>query len=287
MSESARSVLASTLMDVLHNQAPRCVHAVRPGGRPPTGSQCFALPRLMVVLSGHSITETSSPAGPQTIEAQSQDAIFTCPQAWTRGVWRAEHNLLAIVCHQGFTRFLRFNTDHRGRVINNSKRWYHTHRDTSPPLAETFRAMTVASERGSGPGDPVLVHLAQAALQLALEELQRDRDHSDDTGADLLRGIRAWIEEHGHEDCSRNAIAKRFGVHPNHLSRLVRLHANCRFIDLITEIRLDRAAALLAYSTMSVAEIATELGFSSSTYLIRRFRDRFGTTPGLYRKQVT
>lgn len=52
----------------------------------------------------------------------------------------------------------------------------------------------------------------------------------------------------------------------------------------ILERRLDRAAdRLAADATISITTVAFDLGFNDSAYFTRCFRQRFGTTPSLYR----
>lgn len=52
----------------------------------------------------------------------------------------------------------------------------------------------------------------------------------------------------------------------------------------ILERRLDRAAdRLAADATISITAVAFDLGFNDSAYFTRCFRQRFGTTPSLYR----
>lgn len=282
----ARSQLQATLVAALAGGAPERVHAVRPGGRPPRGAQSFPLPRLMLTLAGRHLLDASAPSGPRAVECRGGDALFTCPQAWTRPAWRARHRFFAIVCHHGFTRYLQFATDARGAVDQGSRRWFHTAADTRPALAETLRALTVASAREVGPDDDALRGLARGAFHLAVEELAAAADLPADPGEALLRRLRAWLDERVGEDCGRDRAARELGVHPNHLSRLVRRHADCRYVDLVAETRLHRAAGLLAHSDMGVAEIAGSLGFGTSTWLIRRFKAHFGVTPGRYRSDV-
>ena len=53
--------------------------------------------------------------------------------------------------------------------------------------------------------------------------------------------------------------------------------------EYIRELRLNHAAGLLAETTLPVDEIARRVNFCNSSYLIRLFRARFGTTPLRYR----
>jgi two-component system response regulator YesN len=60
--------------------------------------------------------------------------------------------------------------------------------------------------------------------------------------------------------------------------------AGMTFIDYLTHTRISQAARLLLGSQSSVAEIATQVGFSDQSYLTRQFRKSFGCSPRDYRK---
>lgn len=53
-------------------------------------------------------------------------------------------------------------------------------------------------------------------------------------------------------------------------------------IELITAIRMQKACALLKEGQLTIAEIAEQTGFQTSSYFITAFKKSFGTTPGKY-----
>ncbi len=55
--------------------------------------------------------------------------------------------------------------------------------------------------------------------------------------------------------------------------------------EYVTALRLQRAVFLLRTTENTVAEIASQCGFTSSNYFIRAFGKRIGTTPLRYRRQ--
>lgn len=56
--------------------------------------------------------------------------------------------------------------------------------------------------------------------------------------------------------------------------------------QFITQIRLDMAGYLLTCSTLSLEEIACQLGFSSQYHLSKAFKAHFAVTPIRYRKYI-
>jgi AraC-like DNA-binding protein len=53
--------------------------------------------------------------------------------------------------------------------------------------------------------------------------------------------------------------------------------------DFIVEARLNRARQLLLESTLSVSQIADELGYEDVFFFSRQFKERTGRTPTEYR----
>lgn len=72
-----------------------------------------------------------------------------------------------------------------------------------------------------------------------------------------------------------------------HLSRLFTRHLGMGFRDLVRELRMQKATALLGNSLLSVKEIAAQLGFAHSTEFDRQFKQSFGLTPTEWRAKQT
>jgi transcriptional regulator GlxA family with amidase domain len=56
--------------------------------------------------------------------------------------------------------------------------------------------------------------------------------------------------------------------------------------ELLRDLRLNRAAALLSSSRRPVASIASQVGYESRSHFSRLFKDRFGVDPTTYRRDV-
>lgn len=56
--------------------------------------------------------------------------------------------------------------------------------------------------------------------------------------------------------------------------------------QFITKLRIEKAKELLAQTNLPVKEIAAQVGFALSSYLIRTFREAVGQTPAVYRRHT-
>jgi AraC family transcriptional regulator len=108
------------------------------------------------------------------------------------------------------------------------------------------------------------------------------RDVSAFPRAQLAR-IESFIEEHLDQPISVAALAGRVNLSVWHFVRRFRASHGLSPHAFIVERRLTRALSLLAQSSLSIAEIALEIGMTHS-HFSRSFSNRFGVSPRDYRR---
>ena len=79
-------------------------------------------------------------------------------------------------------------------------------------------------------------------------------------------------------------LAADMGLSRVQLYRKVKALTGCTPVDLLRKARLAQAQRLLQESTLSVSEIAYQVGFASPSYFTKCYKDEFGTVPGEVRK---
>lgn len=92
------------------------------------------------------------------------------------------------------------------------------------------------------------------------------------------------LERHYSEGLDIDTLASMVGAHRNAVSEAFREVHGCSVFTWIREQRMKRACEWLTRSSMSVSEIATELGFSSSGNFATAFKDRYNFTPRDFRR---
>lgn len=81
-------------------------------------------------------------------------------------------------------------------------------------------------------------------------------------------------------------LAEWLGCAGDYLSHLHKKATGEALASFITRVRLERALELLAETRLSVKEVSWACGFSSESYFIRKFKERYGETPAA-RRAVT
>ena len=70
------------------------------------------------------------------------------------------------------------------------------------------------------------------------------------------------------------------------VSRLFKADGTGSFLDYVHGLRIAKAEELLREGTLSVADVATSVGYGNALTMTRAFKRYVGTTPGAYRGEA-
>jgi AraC family transcriptional regulator len=159
-----------------------------------------------------------------------------------------------------------------------------------PLIAQIGRLLTAELEFDRA-GSRLFVDSLTIALSIHLLRHYSDWQQplrEDDCGlpSSKLQQAIAYINDHLTEDLTISAIANQLGLSPYYFSRLFKQSMGIPPYKYVMERRIDRSQRLLKMTSLSVAEIAKKVGFSSQNQLTVQFRQFTGTTPTNYRKQL-
>jgi len=92
-----------------------------------------------------------------------------------------------------------------------------------------------------------------------------------------------YMRQHLGRDLTRDEVARAAGASPGHLSELMKERTGRSFVDLLRDLRVEKACHLLAHTDDSLSDIALACGFCDQSYFSRVFRSSRGMTPRQYR----
>ncbi|MGA8099412.1 MAG: AraC family transcriptional regulator [Candidatus Cybelea sp.] len=98
-----------------------------------------------------------------------------------------------------------------------------------------------------------------------------------------LNELRSYLDGSFTEPLQISDLARRFAVHPVHLSRSFRQRFKSNVGDYVHRRRIQRACRLLSSSRAPLSSIASELGYWDQSHFNRTFYAFTGTTPGRFR----
>ena len=99
-----------------------------------------------------------------------------------------------------------------------------------------------------------------------------------------VRKAVALMHQESSETVSVEAVAQRVGTTKRELTRLFNRHLKTPPAKYWRRLRLNAARWMIVNTDRSVAQIASECGFTDSSHLIRWFKKAFGTTPAGMRR---
>jgi AraC-like DNA-binding protein len=93
-----------------------------------------------------------------------------------------------------------------------------------------------------------------------------------------------WIHANCREPISLKDMAEVSGYSESYVSREFHRVLGISPVEYLLECRIFQAKRLLTYTDWTMKRIAESLGFSQSSYFIRKFRESQGITPEQFRK---
>jgi AraC-like DNA-binding protein len=87
------------------------------------------------------------------------------------------------------------------------------------------------------------------------------------------------------EPISLSHVAAHVGLSSCRLAHLVKAFTGKTVLEVIRQVRLQRAQELLDRTALSGVEIAYEVGFGDQSYFIQHFKRYAGMTPARYRRR--
>lgn len=248
---------------------------------PPTFSYQVNFPRLELVLKGSYSNQIETlESGLETIKVLSGDAIYIPPNCWNKPDWDDDCSVLSLLFGR---RQLGFSFVAKRQAESG---FYDVQKHSLPTrtgyaidnILESLNALAREHQRS-----PMDEYLLCALLSYTLSILKQPVKTANNHSQDLYQGICIYIQENFQRQISRESIAQRFNISPNHLSRLFRQQGHMTLADYITWVRIERAKFMLKKYQFRLSDVATRCGFSDVNYFYRVFKSRTNMTPSQYR----
>lgn len=100
-----------------------------------------------------------------------------------------------------------------------------------------------------------------------------------------INRLTEYVSAHLGEEIDLEALAALSGFSPWHSHRILSAFLGEPLGAFIVRLRVERAARLLRYSTLSIREIAYEVGYEAPSSLSKVFRRFYGISPTQYRNR--
>lgn len=246
---------------------------------PPTLAYLVPFPRLSLTLSGHDSLWVERNGESRTLTLTRGEILVVPANCWSRPLWT----------HPATTLNLLFGR----RQIGLSLVCYRGQKPLPPQATKaaiqgTFaeapqnmmEALLVLNGKASQAAPPLL----EALLRTVLATIETPAAEPRRRALSLYQEICMYVQEHLQTELSRDTIAARFRVSPNHVSRLFKNEGLVSFNDYVNYVRINRAKYLLKNHRQTLDEIAAACGFAEASYFCRVFKKITKSTPSHYRQ---
>lgn len=98
----------------------------------------------------------------------------------------------------------------------------------------------------------------------------------------LITKIKEYVQNNYAMDISLESAAAKVYLHPVYLSRFFKQHVGENFSDYLFSVRMTNAITLLKSNRYKIYEISRMVGYKSSKYFSRQFKNYTGYTPKAY-----
>lgn len=116
-------------------------------------------------------------------------------------------------------------------------------------------------------------------------QAQVSYNYQDRYQQDAFRQIYGYIKAHSQEELSIGLLSQRFRLSPTALKQGFRQIYGKTVHSAVTDCRLERAAALLLETELTVLQISQEVGYGSTSHFSAMFRRKYYLSPSDFRKR--
>jgi AraC-like DNA-binding protein len=268
---------------LLAQPLPRQVRANAAQPAPPSGARVHPIPELRFIIALEGRKEEIFGEGDAVAHwaMGPGDVLVVRPDTWLAPLFHTKHRHLGIIF--GVERLRMAWSRCEGQPSQpqplGTDDWCEIPAPERGALRQAAEALCALDVRAEQEAARHLVATFLHLLRTAVARPQEPAAKGDRTWREAL----AWVQDNSHLPIGREEVARKLDVSPNYLSRLCRERGGKSFVELLTGLRLEKAAAMLRAVELPVAEVAKACGFSDAGYFIRRFRRGYGVTPGAYR----
>lgn len=101
----------------------------------------------------------------------------------------------------------------------------------------------------------------------------------------IIDEIKFYLDVNYTEKVKLKDLARKFGIHPNYLTRMFHTKYGISPKQYLTSLRLYRACKLLTTTDLSIAIIASSLGLDDQFIFSKIFKKEYDMSPSVYRKE--
>ncbi|WP_257984252.1 response regulator transcription factor [Neobacillus cucumis] len=122
--------------------------------------------------------------------------------------------------------------------------------------------------------------------QQAKEVVKVNKVVDNNIPASTIERVLQYLEKTPLDQITLKDAAESVHMNPSYLSQLFKQQTNTKFVDYLTELRIEESKRLLLHTTLRMSEIADRVGYSDLAYFSNNFKKITGRSPSEFRKSA-
>jgi YesN/AraC family two-component response regulator len=145
-----------------------------------------------------------------------------------------------------------------------------------------------------GVTDYLLKPVEESEIKVCLEKWLNEKSNevnpskhtlpdNDNVPLSTIERVLDYINKTPLDQITLKEAAESIHINPSYLSQLFKQQLNKKFVDYITELRIEESKRLLHNTTLRMSEIAERVGYSDLAYFSNNFKKIVGSSPSEFR----
>lgn len=110
--------------------------------------------------------------------------------------------------------------------------------------------------------------------------------YMDHNSSEVINKVMEYVKKNYADEITLETVSEYVYLNPSYLSRIFKQNTGENFSDYLAKVRIETAIRLLAENKLKIYEISERVGYKSSKYFIKLFRQFTGFTPKDYRVKI-
>lgn len=103
---------------------------------------------------------------------------------------------------------------------------------------------------------------------------------------DTISAVKAYVREHLSGDLTLDHVAEQVFISPKYLSKIFKEETGMAYSEYVTNQRMERARELIAKQEFTIEQVASTVGYRTSAYFIKKFKEIHGCTPKTFMRSL-
>lgn len=179
--------------------------------------------------------------------------------------------------------------------LDKSERFHHCLNLRGPDAVKVLSLLEGMSSEfeGGRNGYPTLIRLQLVQLLIQLSRIYSEQKNTCQHLTTLknqerkifVQRICGYLERHYDQKLSLAMLSDLFNISLRHLNRVFKEETGKTVIEVVHQIRIERAKIMLAESDEKIISIAMKVGYDDPAFFTRLFSRQVGCPPGKFRDQ--